>query len=85
MRALCLYGSIEEKSIYVINLTFGLSEVRVLLLELMVQAIPLFVQVLTVVLVLSHCELLFLLCVHPEGLFKCEWIDLLQDGLEGNQ
>ncbi len=57
----------------------------ILLLELAVEAVPLFVEGLAVFVVLLHSVLLLLGCIHPEGLLEGERIDLLQDGLQGDQ
>jgi len=67
------------------NFTVWLVEPAVLLLEFPVQALPLLVEVLPVVLVLLDRELLFLRHVHAQRLLEREGVDLLQDGLEGDE
>ena len=64
---------------------FGLLVASVRLSEFLVQALPLFIVVLAVLLVLFHCILLLLVGIHAEGLFEGEGIDLLQNCLESNE
>jgi hypothetical protein len=52
--------------------------------EFLVEAFPLLVISLAVLLVLLHCILLLLVGVHAEGLLEGERVDLLQDCLQGN-
>ena len=62
-----------------------LLEIWVLLLDFLVQFLPLLVEVLSVVLVLLHGVLLLLLRVHLQSLVEGKRVDLLQDGLQGDQ
>ena len=55
------------------------------LLELRVKSLPLLVEILPVVVVLLNCELLLLGGVHSQSFFEGEGVNLLQDGLQGNQ
>ena len=55
------------------------------LFEFLIEALPLAVVVLAVVLVLLHRVLLLLRGVHTEGLLEGEGIDLLKDRLKGDQ
>ena len=57
----------------------------ILLAELLVEAVPLLVVVLAVILILLHGILLLLGSVHAQGLLESKWINLFQDGFEGNQ
>ena len=53
--------------------------------ELVVEAVPLFVIVFAIILILLHSVLLLLACIHPERLFESEGIDLLEDSFESNE
>ena len=55
------------------------------LFEFLIEAFPLAVVVLAVVLVLLHRVLLLLRGVHTEGLLEGEGVDLLKDRLKGDQ
>ena len=55
------------------------------LLQLVVQLAPFVVQGGSLFNVLLHAELLALCRLHLEGLFESIWVNLFQDGLEGNQ
>ncbi len=64
---------------------FGLLVSGILLLELGVELFPFFVIVLAIIFVLLDRILLPLVGIHSECLLESEWIDLLEDGLEGDQ
>ena len=55
------------------------------LFEFLIEAFPLAVVVLAVVLVLLHRVLLLLRGVHTEGLLEGEGVDLLKDRFKGDQ
>ncbi len=65
--------------------TFWLRVSSILLLKFGVKSFPLLVKVLSVVIVLLDCELFLLGDVHSQSFFKGKWIDLLENGFQGNQ
>ena len=67
-----------------IKLTFRFLVAWFDLLDLVVQLLPSFIVVLSVLLILLHCKLLSLLMVESQSFFKGKWIDLLKNGLQSN-
>ncbi len=67
------------------GLTLRLSIVAILAPQLLVESLPLLIEVLPVILILLHCELFLLLLIHPQGFLKCEWVDLFENGFQGDQ
>lgn len=65
--------------------TFGFSVVRIQLFGLSVEFLPLFIVILSILLILLDSELLSLLVVESQSFFESEWINFLQDSLQGNQ
>lgn len=58
-------------------LTFWFTVATILLLELIVESLPLLVKVLSVVFILLHSKLFLLVGIHSESFFKGKWVDFL--------
>ena len=69
----------------VVVVTFRLGVVAVLVLEFLVESLPLLVEGLPVLVVLLHREHLLLLLVHPECLLEGERVDLFEDCFQGDE
>ena len=80
----CLNGSKVEINLKIVLTLWFLIPV-VLGFEFLVDLVPLLVEVLPVILVLLHSEHLLLVGIHPEGLFKGEGINLLQNSFQCDQ
>jgi hypothetical protein len=56
-----------------------------LVLQFLIESLPLLVEGLSVLVILLNSEDLLLLLVHPESLLEGERVDLFEDSFQGNQ